>query len=751
MTTKSDFPILNQDAVIPRMARQPRVLVLDRTLVGDGSATGELKATLFKDWPADQFAQVYHRGHDNFGFYREGIITPFDADVPGSRDMLRTAIAEFAPDIVLYRPAPALSGPQAQANAIAKKPNTDQFELFCIGCLQTSETPYLVWIVDDWPAAFAEADPVAAAEFDAGFRSMLDGAQRCMSIDEQMSQVFAQRYGKEFIPVANGVNPADWPAITVRENPDPFRIRYAGSLAENMTMGTLRLFGQAVDRLAKQGRPILFEVKTRAMWRDSALAAFAGIDHVRNVTGEWTAEEYRAWLREADALVIAYNFDETSSTYVQHSRANKLPEYLASGVPVIGVGPANFATIGHLEENECGLTVTENSVVKIAAAIDQLIDSLEQRRTFAEKGREVAFSRFNVADQRARLVDLILGGVRFDSDDGFERSAHASVDETEVIADLLAGRTGRDRIMLDVGAHFGSSASYFHELGWSIYCFEPDARNREKLDARFGGAENVTIDSRGVSDTIAVGVPFYSSVESTGISGLSAFHDTHEQSGTVDVTTVTKIVSELSIRRIDFLKIDVEGFDFSVLKGVPWDELKPDVIECEFEDAKTVPLGHGWREVADYLIARGYTVYVSEWHPIIRYGVRHDWRCVTLYSGAEPFPDAWGNLLAFLEDPGVDAVQGAFQLCLKFGGTSPLSGVKVKDMPTVHDQLIALASKKESLYISLAHGLHRFSPRAYRVALLGFHALRHVWQRRIWTIPAVVAIMAIAYGITRPL
>ena len=54
-----------------------------------------------------------------------------------------------------------------------------------------------------------------------------------------------------------------------------------------------------------------------------------------------------------------------------------------------------------------------------------------------------------------------------------------------------------------------------------------------------------------------------------------------------------------ALSKIDFLKIDVEGLDWNVLKGVPWDRVKPEVIECEFEDAKTLALGHTYRDIAD--------------------------------------------------------------------------------------------------------------------------------------------------------
>lgn len=245
------------------------------------------------------------------------------------------------------------------------------------------------------------------------------------------------------------------------------------------------------------------------------------------------------------------------------------------------------------------------------------------------------------------------------------RSDHARIDETAVVAELFKERKGREHVMIDVGAHFGGSALHFDTLDWTIHCFEPDPANRAKLVGRFGKNENVTIDVRAVSDQLQKDVPFFKSEESTGISGLHAFRDTHQEEGRVDLTTVAELIEERGLSKIDFLKIDVEGFDFNVLKGVPWDRWRPDAIECEYEDYKTVKMGHTWRDIAEYLRARGYAVYISEWHPIIRYGIAHDWKRVVPYPGVDVPSESWGNMLAFREDPGYTAVLGAFRKLTK--------------------------------------------------------------------------------------
>ena len=132
--------------------------------------------------------------------------------------------------------------------------------------------------------------------------------------------------------------------------------------------------------------------------------------------------------------------------------------------------------------------------------------------------------------------------------------------------------------MIDVGAHFGIELAMFVSSGWKILAFEPDTKNRKQLQTSFGRNPAVTIDVRAVTETAGEELAFFTSDVSTGISGLSSFHQSHVQTQTVKTTSIAEIVKEYALTHIDFLKIDVEGFDFSVIKGIDWENVTPDVI-----------------------------------------------------------------------------------------------------------------------------------------------------------------------------
>lgn len=220
----------------------------------------------------------------------------------------------------------------------------------------------------------------------------------------------------------------------------------------------------------------------------------------------------------------------------------------------------------------------------------------------------------------------------------------ALLDESRIVHAAFGTRRG---VMLDVGAHHGSSLAPFADDGWTIHAFEPDPMNRARLQAEFGDRRNVMINPVAVAGHLGE-MPLFTSEQSTGISSLVPFTDTHKQTGTVMVTTLATYLAQAGIDRVDFLKIDVEGYERNVLIGNDW-TIKPDVILLEFEDSKTIPLGYSWKDLASDLTDRGYAVLVSEWFPIQNYGATHRWRRFETYPTELDDAAGWGNLIATTE------------------------------------------------------------------------------------------------------
>jgi FkbM family methyltransferase len=236
----------------------------------------------------------------------------------------------------------------------------------------------------------------------------------------------------------------------------------------------------------------------------------------------------------------------------------------------------------------------------------------------------------------------------------FNRNLKVNFEETDLARARFAVRGTNSKVMLDVGAHHGTSTEDFAIAGWRVHAFEPDPTNRKGFVRRLGSFENVTVDERAVSDVDGNEVTLFASEESSGITSMLAFTEGHEPIATIKTVRLDTFMAEQNITDVDFLKIDTEGYDLMVLQGFPWGTVRPPVVLCEFEDNKTTNLGYSTEDMLAFLTNLGYTLLVSEWHPIERYGIAHSFRRITRYDKVGPPTSSWGNILAVTDPDDAD-------------------------------------------------------------------------------------------------
>ena len=128
-------------------------------------------------------------------------------------------------------------------------------------------------------------------------------------------------------------------------------------------------------------------------------------------------------------------------------------------------------------------------------------------------------------------------------------------------------------IVLDCGAHVGLFTREALDAGAElVVAIEPSPRTREALRRNFTAeiaAGRVILYEKGVWDRDEV-LPFVTHQEhAVDHVALEAEGDTE---GVVDVihvrlTTIDKLVAELGLERVDFIKMDIEGAEQKALKG----------------------------------------------------------------------------------------------------------------------------------------------------------------------------------------
>jgi len=380
-------------ALQTRPANLPRMLVIDFTEIGAHNATGQLKAALFKNWPAEKVLQVRPLSTRDGSFFRlhsQAEHPAFKQAKLTREDVLRE-VTDFDPQLIYFRPTDS----------------PPEFLELGWEIVQRLDMPVVSHIMDDWPERLRVEDPARFARIEPTLRALLARSAVRLSIGEAMSAAFRERYGCEFVPVANGIEPAEWSGLEPAAKADgPFVIRYCGGLTDDMTTASVEAFARVVGELGAE-LPVRFEIYALPAALKTAqerFREFPGVTVLPSVA--WA--DYPRLLATADAALIAYNFDERTRTYTQYSMANKLPECLASGAPLIVFGPETIATVRRARELGAAVMVTNDDATELKAAVRRLALEPKTFREAAARARTRALGELSVEAERRKFQAAVL-------------------------------------------------------------------------------------------------------------------------------------------------------------------------------------------------------------------------------------------------------------------------------------------------------------------------------------------------------
>ena len=176
-------------------------------------------------------------------------------------------------------------------------------------------------------------------------------------------------------------------------------------------------------------------------------------------------------------------------------------------------------------------------------------------------------------------------------------------------------------LCFDVGANIGDKAKVFLELGARVVCIEPQPNCVDVLKRKYQNDSKVVIVSKGLATQ-----PGNRSLSICGSAGtISTFSEkwktgrfstyTWEPAVDVPVTTLDALIQEFGAP--NFCKIDVEGFEYEVLRGLstPISSLAFEFTREFIDDARLCIEYLGSLGCADFNYALGETpsLVLSSW------------------------------------------------------------------------------------------------------------------------------------------
>ena len=166
-------------------------------------------------------------------------------------------------------------------------------------------------------------------------------------------------------------------------------------------------------------------------------------------------------------------------------------------------------------------------------------------------------------------------------------------DVSNAVATMLTG----DGYACEVGAYdgeFQSNTLAFEMAGWTVLCIEANPRLEKRGREKRKLWRAVACGPQDVESAC-----FYSFADGPGASALHPRADYVEMIGgvpeilQVPVRRLDRLLEEAGFPRLDYLSIDVEGYEKQVLEGFTIEQWKPKVMVIEsLKDDLETPAGY---------------------------------------------------------------------------------------------------------------------------------------------------------------
>lgn len=219
---------------------------------------------------------------------------------------------------------------------------------------------------------------------------------RVVTICDALGDDYRKEFGCQTTTVFSGAN------IEIAKQAslaDSRSLVYLGNLQLNRNQ-SLKEIGIALDEL-NQAHHTQYRLEIYTGDKDPGiLQTFDGVSSIQ-VKGFVSGPEVHRIMKGACMLIHTESFEPLDVERVRYSMSTKIADSLASGVCLFAYGPAEVASIQHLQSHQCAAVATDRAQLK--GILWDYLSHPEKRAGTAEKGIEVA-NRCHAKEGQSRLL-----------------------------------------------------------------------------------------------------------------------------------------------------------------------------------------------------------------------------------------------------------------------------------------------------------------------------------------------------------
>lgn len=263
---------------------------------------------------------------------------------------------------------------------------------FDIQLYKKLKIPYVIHLMDDWHKISKKPGLSRLywnGHINNGFKYLLKNASGLMSICQSMSDEYKKRFGHDFKPFHNCIDVKFWEkdrkkTWDIRNN--KFIILYAGRIGKG-TSKSLITFGKAVEKCVENGLPVEFHLQSNLI-PDNYLSHFKKLKHTK-LLSYISYSDLPKKLASADMLLLPMDFDRKNLKFIHLSMPTKVPEYMASGTPVLVFADNSTALYKYASSGNWAFTVNRNSEKELIKSIDVIFHNLQKRERIAKNALKI--------------------------------------------------------------------------------------------------------------------------------------------------------------------------------------------------------------------------------------------------------------------------------------------------------------------------------------------------------------------------